>query len=115
MVVHTFKSSTWEADIGRSVFEASLVYRVSFRTARTTQRNPILKKKKTKKEKEKEEEVEEEGERKEKKRRRKKRRRRSITELNSGKYFLRASTQKLCSRGSQGCTSSCQQNFLGHV
>jgi hypothetical protein len=27
-----------------SEFEASLVYRVSFRTARTTQRNPVAKK-----------------------------------------------------------------------
>jgi hypothetical protein len=31
-----------------SEFESSLVYRVSSRTARTTQRNPILKKTKTK-------------------------------------------------------------------
>jgi hypothetical protein len=31
-----------------SEFEASLVYRVSSRTARATQRNPVLKKKKTK-------------------------------------------------------------------
>jgi hypothetical protein len=32
-----------------SEFEASLVYRVSSRTARATQRNPVLKKQKTKK------------------------------------------------------------------
>jgi hypothetical protein len=32
-----------------SEFEASLVYRVSSRTARATQRNPVLKKPKTKK------------------------------------------------------------------
>jgi hypothetical protein len=43
---------------GRQIyeFEASLVYRVSSRTARTTQRNPVLKKKKknkTKKQKKK--------------------------------------------------------------
>jgi hypothetical protein len=31
-----------------SEFEASLVYRVSSRTARTTQRNPVLKKQKQK-------------------------------------------------------------------
>jgi hypothetical protein len=31
-----------------SEFEASLVYRVSFRTARATQRNPVSKKKKKK-------------------------------------------------------------------
>jgi hypothetical protein len=34
-----------------SEFEASLVYRVSSRTARTTQRNPVLKKPKKKKKK----------------------------------------------------------------
>jgi hypothetical protein len=38
---------------GRQVseFKASLVYRVSFRTARATQRNPVSKKRKKKKEK----------------------------------------------------------------
>jgi hypothetical protein len=41
-VVHAFNPSTWE-------FEASLVYKVSFRTARVIQRNPISKKKKTRK------------------------------------------------------------------
>jgi hypothetical protein len=41
MVVHAFNPSR-----GRwiSEFEASLVYKVSFRTARATQRNPVLKK-----------------------------------------------------------------------
>jgi hypothetical protein len=34
-----------------SKFEASLVYRVSSRTARATQRNPVSKNKKTKKQK----------------------------------------------------------------
>jgi hypothetical protein len=43
VVVYAFNPSTWEAEI--SEFEASLVYRVSSRTARTTQRNPVLKKK----------------------------------------------------------------------
>jgi hypothetical protein len=38
-----------------SEFEASLVYRVSSRTARATQRNPVLKIKKKKKKKEKKE------------------------------------------------------------
>jgi hypothetical protein len=33
---------------GRLISEASLVYRVSFRTARATQRNPIKKKKERK-------------------------------------------------------------------
>jgi hypothetical protein len=44
VVAHAFIPSTWEA-------EASLVYRVSSRTARATQRNPVSKK--TKKEKKK--------------------------------------------------------------
>jgi hypothetical protein len=39
VVGHTFNPSTWEA-------EASLVYRVSSRTARATQRIPVLKNKK---------------------------------------------------------------------
>ena len=48
MVVHTFNPSTWEAETGRflSEFKASLVYKVSSRTARAIQRNPVLKKKK---------------------------------------------------------------------
>jgi len=38
----------WEAEAGRSLeFEASLVYRVSSRIARATQRNPVFKKKKS--------------------------------------------------------------------
>ena len=38
-------------DRGRQIpeFEASLVYRVSFRTVRATQKNPVSKKKKKKK------------------------------------------------------------------
>jgi hypothetical protein len=43
VVVHAFNPSTWEAE-----FEASLVYRVSSRTARTIQRNPVSKNQKTK-------------------------------------------------------------------
>jgi hypothetical protein len=46
--VHAFNPSTWEAEAGGSEFEASLVYRVSSRTARTTQRNPVSKNQKTK-------------------------------------------------------------------
>jgi hypothetical protein len=43
VLVHTFNPSTWEAEAGGSLeFEASLVYRASSRTARATQRNPIL-------------------------------------------------------------------------
>jgi hypothetical protein len=44
VVVHTFNPCSWEAR-GRwiSEFEASLVYRVSSRTARATQRNPVSK------------------------------------------------------------------------
>jgi hypothetical protein len=63
VVAHTFNPSTQEAgfrpsftqEAGRwiSEFEASLVYRVSSRTARATQRNPISKNKKTKKQKKK--------------------------------------------------------------
>jgi hypothetical protein len=41
-VAHTFNPSTWEAEAGKiSEFKASLVYRVSSRTARATQRNPV--------------------------------------------------------------------------
>jgi hypothetical protein len=35
--------STWKAEAGGGVFEASLVYRASFRTARATRRNPVSK------------------------------------------------------------------------
>ena len=46
IVVHTFNPSTWESEAGRYLeFEASVVYRVSFRAARATQRNPDLKNK----------------------------------------------------------------------
>jgi hypothetical protein len=48
VVAHAFNPSTWEAEAGGShEFEASLVYKVSSRTARATQRNPVSKKKKT--------------------------------------------------------------------
>jgi hypothetical protein len=43
MLAHTFNPSAREAEAG---FEASLVYRVSSRTARATQRNPVLNKQK---------------------------------------------------------------------
>jgi hypothetical protein len=44
--VHAFNLSTWEAR-GRQIseFEASLVYRMSSRTAGATQRNPVSKNK----------------------------------------------------------------------
>jgi hypothetical protein len=48
VVVHAFNSSTWEAGRQISEFKASLVYTVSFRTARATKRNLISKKQKQK-------------------------------------------------------------------
>jgi hypothetical protein len=48
VVAHTFNPSTWEAS---SEFKASLVYRVSSRTATAIQRNPVLKTRKRKKSK----------------------------------------------------------------
>ena len=48
MVVHAFNPSTWEAEGGGFEFKASLVYRVSSRTARVIQRNPVSKKNKKK-------------------------------------------------------------------
>ena len=48
--MHAFNPSTWEAEAGGfSEFEASLVYKVSSRTARVIQRNPVSKKTKKKK------------------------------------------------------------------
>jgi hypothetical protein len=41
LVAHAFNPSAWEAETGGFLFEASLVYRVSSRTA--TQRNPVSK------------------------------------------------------------------------
>ena len=45
VVAHAFNPSTWEGGRGRRIseFEASLVYRVSSRIARATQRNPVSK------------------------------------------------------------------------
>jgi hypothetical protein len=52
--VHAFNPSTWEAEAGGSLeFEASLVYRMSSRTAIATQRNPVSKKNKNKNKKKK--------------------------------------------------------------
>jgi hypothetical protein len=47
VVADAFNPSTREAEAGRRIseFKASLVYRVSSRTARATQRNPVSKKK----------------------------------------------------------------------
>jgi hypothetical protein len=47
-VAHAFNPSTWEAQAGGFEFKASLIYKVSSRTARAIQRNPISKKKKQK-------------------------------------------------------------------
>jgi hypothetical protein len=48
VVAQAFNLSTQMAETGRwiSEFEASLVYRASSRTARTTQKNPVSKNKK---------------------------------------------------------------------
>jgi hypothetical protein len=44
VVAHAFNPSTWEAEAGRFFeFEASLVDKVSSRTARAIQRNPVSK------------------------------------------------------------------------
>ena len=49
MVAHAFNPSTWEAEAGGFLeFEASLVYKVSSRTARATQGNPVSKSNKQK-------------------------------------------------------------------
>jgi hypothetical protein len=51
VVAHAFNPSTWKAEgRGRQIseFKASLVYRVSSRTARATLKNPISKSKQTK-------------------------------------------------------------------
>jgi hypothetical protein len=52
VVAHAFNPSTREAEAGGSLeFEASLVYKVSSRTARAIQRNPVSKNQKKKKKK----------------------------------------------------------------
>lgn len=49
MVARAFTSSTWEAEASESLeYEANLLYRVSFRTARATQKNHVLKNEQTK-------------------------------------------------------------------
>ena len=45
VVAHAYNPSNWEAKAGRFEFKANLVCRVSSRTARNTQRNPVLKNK----------------------------------------------------------------------
>jgi hypothetical protein len=48
-MAHAFNPSTWEAESGRFLeFEASMVYKVSSRTARAIQRNPVSKTKQNK-------------------------------------------------------------------
>lgn len=51
VVNHTFKLRTWDAKAVRSpsLKPASLVYKVSSRTARATKKNPVLKRQKNKK------------------------------------------------------------------
>jgi hypothetical protein len=60
VVAHTFNPSAWKEEAGGFLeFEVNLVYRMSSRTARAIQRNPVLgkkKKKKRKKERKKEKE-----------------------------------------------------------
>jgi hypothetical protein len=52
VVAHAFNPSTREAEAGGfSEFEASLVYKVSSRTARAIQRHPVSKKNQKKKKK----------------------------------------------------------------
>ena len=41
MVAYAFNLCTWQAEAGESEFKGSLVYRVSSRTARATQGNPV--------------------------------------------------------------------------
>jgi hypothetical protein len=48
MVAHAFNPRTWEAEEGKFEFQGSLVYRVSSRTVKATQRNPVSKNKQTK-------------------------------------------------------------------
>jgi hypothetical protein len=49
VVVHAFNSSIWEAEAGGFLSsKAALVYRVSSRTARAIQRNPVSEEKKKK-------------------------------------------------------------------
>jgi shikimate kinase len=52
LVAHAFNPSTWEGGRGRQIseFEASLVYKVSSRTARTSEKPCLEKTKKKKKE-----------------------------------------------------------------
>jgi hypothetical protein len=48
VVTHAFNPSAQEAEVGDSLkFQASLDYRVSFRTARATRRKPVSKQNKT--------------------------------------------------------------------
>jgi hypothetical protein len=45
-VAHSFKPSTWKAEVGGSLeFNASLIYRLSSRAARATQTNSVSKNK----------------------------------------------------------------------
>jgi hypothetical protein len=54
-VAHAFNPNTQEAEAGRQIseFEDSLIYKVSSRTARATQTNPVSKNQRGKKQKQK--------------------------------------------------------------
>jgi hypothetical protein len=54
MMAHALNASTHEAEAGRSLIEASLVYQVSSKTVWATERNLVSKKRKKKKKKRKE-------------------------------------------------------------
>ena len=46
MAAHTFNPKIWESEASRPFeFEDNLVYAANLRTAKATQRNPVLKKK----------------------------------------------------------------------
>ena len=53
MMAHALNASTHEAEAGRSLIEASLVYQVSSKTVWATERNLVSKKRKKKKKEEK--------------------------------------------------------------
>ena len=53
VVAHVFNPSTWEAEAGRFLSSRPAWSRVSSRTARDRQRNPVLRKKKRKEKKKK--------------------------------------------------------------
>jgi hypothetical protein len=81
VVAHTFNSSLGGRGRWISEFEASLVYRVSFRTARATQRNPVSKKQNKTTKQTKKKEGKKEGRKKGKKKEREKERNLGASEM----------------------------------